>query len=268
MTRETRIGLLVGLGLIIMFGLVLTELTGTAWRPPCPVEETEEIAFGEWAPEIQDVTPLAEADGVEEPRPSVSTLIASVPDVPEAQPTETFEVSDEQPEPLEASAPVAPVRSPVRMYTVRPDDSLIKIAGKVYGPGHWREYKRIFEANRYKLADESTLMPGEVLVIPPLPPASGAVSAGTDSASPGVVRQNYRQMDLGQLQRHFASGREGRGSTGRVYLVRHGDNLTKIARSLLNDDSPAAVRRIFDANRDKLDSPDCLPVGVRLQIPG
>ena len=40
MTRETRIGLLVGLMFIILFGLVLSELTGNASGParPAPAE--------------------------------------------------------------------------------------------------------------------------------------------------------------------------------------------------------------------------------------
>ena len=35
----------------------------------------------------------------------------------------------------------------VLTYTVQPSDSLVKIAAKVYGSGHEKEYKRIFETH-------------------------------------------------------------------------------------------------------------------------
>ena len=45
------------------------------------------------------------------------------------------------------------------------------------------------------------------------------------------------------------------------YTVQTGDNLTTIARRFLQDDSRAAVARIYQANVDRLQSPDRLVVG-------
>ena len=50
-------------------------------------------------------------------------------------------------------------------YTVKPGDSLSKIAKEVYGNAN--EYPRIFEANRDKLIDPNKIQPGQVLNIPP-----------------------------------------------------------------------------------------------------
>jgi nucleoid-associated protein YgaU len=73
-------------------------------------------------------------------------------------------------------------------------------------------------------------------------------------------------MDLSQLRRHFAQPSPA-PSPGRTYVVQPGDNLTKIARRLLGDGSPAGAVRLYEANRDRLSDPDELKVGMELRIP-
>ena len=55
------------------------------------------------------------------------------------------------------------------LYTLKPGDTLWKIAEAVYGHGHGAEYRRIFEANKQLLSDPSRIRPGRVLRIPPPP---------------------------------------------------------------------------------------------------
>jgi nucleoid-associated protein YgaU len=55
-----------------------------------------------------------------------------------------------------------------KFYTVRPGDTLWKIAEAEYGPGHGGGYHRIFEANVALLSDPDKIHPGQVLRIPPL----------------------------------------------------------------------------------------------------
>jgi nucleoid-associated protein YgaU len=55
-----------------------------------------------------------------------------------------------------------------KFYTVQPGDTLGRIAGAEYGPGHASEYHRIFEANKRLLSDPDQIYPGQVLRIPPL----------------------------------------------------------------------------------------------------
>lgn len=50
-----------------------------------------------------------------------------------------------------------------------------------------------------------------------------------------------------------------------TYTVRRGDTLAGIAREVYGD--PGAWERIFEANRDRLDSPHALRVGQELKIP-
>lgn len=61
---------------------------------------------------------------------------------------------------VEAPAPAA------TLYTVRPGDSLSKIARAHYQDAN--RYMLIFEANRPMLADPDKIYPGQVLRIPPL----------------------------------------------------------------------------------------------------
>jgi len=179
--------------------------------------------------------------------------------------------SPSRPEPAADARPVGTAAGAT--YTVKAGDSLIRIARTVYGPQHEREYKRILQANRDKVPDETVMQVGTVLVIPPL---AGAPAAPDRSASSGgTVAPSPRPSSLPvamtqeELRRYFQGHAPTtvKAGSGRVYVVRRGDSLSKIARTMLKDDSPAAVQKIYNANKDKLKSPDHLPVGVELRIP-
>jgi nucleoid-associated protein YgaU len=73
-------------------------------------------------------------------------------------------------------------------------------------------------------------------------------------------------VDVGDLEEFLRPAAPAREAP-RCYVVRRGDNLTDIARRLLRDDSPAAVQKLYGANRDRLQSPHQLPVGLELAVP-
>lgn len=281
MTRETRIGLLVGLGFIVMFGVVLGELTGTSRPERESGTMVRQRVEQDWSPIVEDA-PVGAIDRVQ---------VAAAPDEAASEPPGAGEGAVVQSTliALDESAPGAVVavemhrRPPMvvrpaapRTYTVQPDDSLRKIARKVYGTGREGLYRKIFQANRNILDDESMVLVGQDLVIPALPsqdapsqlPAVRQAAQSPRTASASDPRPQYRKMDLRELRSHFASGSSPRPRTsGRIYVVREGDNLSRIAREMLNDGSRNAVKRIYDANRDRLSSPDLLPLGTKLRIP-
>ena len=283
MTRETRIGLLVGLGFIILFGLILGMLNDYS-ELPRPVRWTEQRSFEFW-PQAGDMPkPLAEPvaalsqdqpGGIEVAMSDPSWAGADGAAVVDASLTaqrsgiggESLVVVDMAAHgaapAVEGTADAAPKP---QTYTVQPNDSLSRIAKKFYGSE--QKYRQLFEANRDVLKDENTLAVGQVLVIPE-PPAAADRGAPVPPAParPAGQGQHYRVLEEAELGTFFAKAPKQPPGSGKTYVVRRGDNLTGIARRFLNDDSPAAVRRIYSANQDKLQSPDWLPVGVELKIP-
>jgi hypothetical protein len=57
----------------------------------------------------------------------------------------------------------------------------------------------------------------------------------------------------------------GAGAGGQIYVVKAGDNLSKISKQFYGDANE--YMRIFYANRDKLNDPDRIQVGQELTIP-
>jgi nucleoid-associated protein YgaU len=105
-----------------------------------------------------------------EPRAVVSPVVAPRPQPrvvtpvrPRPAPLPRREVPTARARPTRATAPVAadPV---VRTYTVRPGDSLSKIAFKVYGDA--TQWRRLQNANRESLGDSVNVKVGQVLVVP------------------------------------------------------------------------------------------------------
>jgi len=65
---------------------------------------------------------------------------------------------------VDSSLPQPSAARPQRIYTVKPGDSLSKIAKDFYGNAN--DYMRIFEANKNTLNDPNKIQPGQELVIP------------------------------------------------------------------------------------------------------
>lgn len=243
MTRETRIGLLVGLVFIIMFGLVLGTLGEAPKTAPPPVQLPKTVA-AEW-PALRPLEPQAithselAASSSSDSRGTVEVALSSPPrdaggevrmtvreDRGGAMPLSPAVALDPQavvvpppapaaPEPVAvAPQPVAPPAAPVQVatYTVQAKDSLIKIAQKHYGDG--MKYRKILDANRDKLPNEHALKVGQVLTIPDLPAAKSPAAptvASAGAAKPPVV-------DLDTLPQYLAASRtaDGAGAAGDV----------------------------------------------------
>jgi nucleoid-associated protein YgaU len=145
-TRETRIALLVGLGMIVAFAVVLSEIKLSA---PAPAKAGQAVDEQFVNHSLQRAVGETFADGQG----------AGGRNRPEG--ARTARVRREQ----DAVAR--------RSYTVKPNDTLSKIAVAHYGSGNEDLYRLIYEANRSVLASPSQLRVGQVLVVPDISQQSG-----------------------------------------------------------------------------------------------
>ncbi|MBN1943167.1 MAG: LysM peptidoglycan-binding domain-containing protein [Phycisphaerae bacterium] len=290
MTKETRVGLLVGLVIVIVFGMILTEFKGAgAPLDPIavqPVIETDyyqaaepsqpAMAFGLSPDQAGQAIHLASAD---EPAPTPANEPVRIRVLPRA-PVETHQPvaavlrrnpdeesvepspSPDAPQPVRLEQPVelaqreTPALPVARTYRVEPGDTLTRIAAKLYGPDKAHLYKDIYQANRDRLSDASSVYVGQELVIPGI---SAVGSAGVATAF------RTREVDAEGLRRFVQQPRTP--AARRVYVVQSGDNLTRIARKVYNDAGRDAVDRLYEANRDKLPDRDSIREGMTLRIP-
>lgn len=134
-----------------------------------------------------------------------------------------------------SEAPAAPPAvSRETTYTIQPGDQLMGISKKFYGTTkRWRE---IADANPG--VDPNRLVVGEEITIP------AAASEAPEAASPTAVAPP---------------------SVGRTHTVARGDTLYGIAEEYYGDGGQ--WRKIYEANRDKLSSPEALKVGMNLSVP-
>jgi nucleoid-associated protein YgaU len=228
MKTETRIAMVVGLLFIIMFGVVLSELTTgkdkatsdpkiggdrassdsygavVDYKPPeAPRPPAFAGAAPMPAPESHGEMAMLDPDSREEPsdvRVHVigpehpGSVIPTLPPAPPAHPAP----SGPLPLPGGAFAGLTPLPAgpdsipaptgPTRTYKVKARDTLAKIAKSVYGPDHEKDYKLILLANKDTVHTETSLQVDQVLVIPPLPAPAPAPAIVPTPAVPPIAR--------------------------------------------------------------------------------
>ncbi|MDP6634289.1 MAG: LysM peptidoglycan-binding domain-containing protein [Phycisphaerae bacterium] len=195
MTRETRIGLIVGLMFIVLFGVVLSEL-GTVGQEP--LENTDNTGRGFYAR-------------------------APVTRPPQIQPRQREEHALTARRRTEAQGPRA--------------------NGGARRPAPGRQ-------------PESTGGTTQ--------PPRRTIRRRTEPTGP-VVRTDRREMTAEEFAR--SRGLVIPSGNVRTYTTRRGDNLTAIARKFYRTPSRKAVMKIFNANRNVLQTPDSIGVGVKIVIP-
>ncbi len=186
MTRETRIAMLVGLLFIVMFGLVLSELTGSpASNPPPTLKASIDDPAKRFSPVIageplqidqgrdrDDSITLADDTTSDhgmaaDPCSLVDiTVLKSTSSHNEPNLTATDFASNTADNRVEPPARDEP--KPL-VYTVQEKDSLIKLASIFYGPANEKAYVNIAKANEDRIKSQTGLKVGQEIIIPPLP---------------------------------------------------------------------------------------------------
>lgn len=222
--------------------------TGPIAPPPGPAVTPEPASRPRITPELP---PLVAPPVTAEP----TTRPGAGPAASES-PTRTPGVSVPPRTPAEppAAAPLpAPPRTPsaaAKKYTVVEGDSLWSIAQEQYGDGHlWTKLKA---ANP---GIDDFVKVGQVLVVPPKEEILGTTEPTQPAARPGTTPTEPK-----------TTPRPEPGATpATTYVVEQGDTLYGIAQKLLGNG--LRWRELYEANKDKLERPEDLRVGMQLRVP-
>lgn len=324
MTRETKVGLLIGLGVILLIGIIVSDhLSVVQDQDPAqmttfadqaqesihprphnvrgepvidePVSATESltVAAEPDEPVIIDNTPtgtprepiytpreldsrqiIDDVDVSTRTNPPIAAGIfanadRALPDDPadgmlDESVTENNGIRDTPPvpyasNPTDASVdfvgepttlPEPPARRPGSelIHYVKSGENLYNIAEDYYGNGdYWRS---IASRNPDTVGEDGRIVEGARLVIPN---RSGLIDSGQFSA---VVAERVVQV---------TTVRPGIASSTKTIEVGEGDTLSGLAGKHLG--SSARWKELLEANRDQLDAPEALWVGMKLKLP-
>lgn len=275
MTRDAKIGLLLGLVFIFMIAFIINGLPGVRSdgneltnnmanfpnNPPLlGVREREVINWADGMTQrerAQDFPPPIGDPRIRDRR--------TLPVIPVIE-NEGDKVAPIAPRPVEDQKPPVRKRETVRampkIYSVAEGDSLASIAKKFYGPEEGNKQAnimKIFKANRKILESPDDIYVGQKLVIPPLS-ASGAIK----DKSKGIFSSDIFQKVVSIGREHLTS--KGRLEVqGRTYTVKDGDSLWRIAAEKLGDGN--RYKEIVKLNAAALEDEDTVNVGMSLKLP-
>ncbi len=318
--KETKFGLLVGVAFIVLFGVILGGRVGSAAgdHAPLPVGDSgghqvlvdtilgsddpleadrRLLAMDEPPADAEDAGPPAPEEAAppaaESVEPAPTGRLAMAParvETPMPMPdrAETPRLRDDpaesatpdpappapEPEPVSPPAPKRPV------HIVAKGETLTTIARQYYGADGARLWRRIWEANKDRLADPHRLDLGQSLVIPGLPaepaPAATRTADASDASGAGTPAESADEAEeaasvtLDDLARRF----KVRLDEGEVtpdpaappptYTVRKGDTFYSIAQKVYGD--PSLAGKLAQKNRDRAPDARRLRVGQAILL--
>ncbi|QDU70995.1 LysM peptidoglycan-binding domain-containing protein [Mucisphaera calidilacus] len=261
MNSDTKISLLIGLGMVLVIGIVISDQLAV----PNPDDNAPLLDYGLPQPEtaaepaVQRTTRIAVAQPQANPIPTPQEANASVReellrpvpsrDVPVMRigSTPPREAVITEPEPAPRVEPPRetpprllrleekPQQVVERVHTVKSGESLSAIAQRYYGDRNlWR---RIAAANPADVGPDGRIVPGARLTIPAAerPVAESRTEPSRPASRPATVR------------------------------VEEGDSLARLAKRHLG--STDRWDDLYEANRDQLSSPDRIRPGMVLRLP-
>jgi nucleoid-associated protein YgaU len=261
MTRETKIGLLVGLAFILVIGILLSDHFRGTMEPPSAtldragttVRQTINSPGSSQSGPVtmappQDVNPRTQVPtpGDIEPRQSPIVMAPKVDPIPTAS---NGGLSPSDPLVQEAQKrgeEIVPAGNGAdsvggRSYQAQPGDTVSRMAAKFLGGNTHQNRAAIVAANPSLAADPNKVIVGQTYIIPGAAPA--AIAAASTVAGPTAATPGERW----------------------VYTVKSGDTLWAIATTELG--SASTIEAIKELNRDILHGSSTLRVGMKLKLP-
>lgn len=280
MTRDAKIGLLLGLVFIFVIAFIINGLPGSGRR-----QNSNELTANLVGPQsgspglavMERRVPLAlnelgprRSQSAEPARPYTAEqhtrFSMALPQIPPGLGEQSQTGGSTAKRLAEAAKQVAAEAPPKqvlpRFYVVQEGDMLSTIAVKLYGPEQGNKLanvKGIFEANSGTLGSLDEIYVGQKLIIPPL---AGPLPAGSESTR-AIHGPDFVEVK-GIGERHTAKGKS-QARQSKVCVVRDGDSLWQIAAKRLGDGS--RYKEIAKLNRDIIKNEDELMTGMRLRLP-
>lgn len=240
MTKETKIGLLVGLAFIIVFAIILSEKgpsTRNSTLPAFSVVDSTRTGTG-GAPSPQPLNNAGRLPVDAQLPPIVQPAVGANPNLPmrEEEVLQPVTVAEGELPPLPDSVislinGTLPAEQPVETASAR-NDSPVGESPIV-----------AVQVSPTQLSSESTAAP---------PSQPQTTLASNDASSPTVLPAS--------AQTKFLTIRT-------VHTVEKGESLGKIAAKYYERSTPARVEAIYEANRDTLSGVHSVKAGQKLKIP-
>jgi nucleoid-associated protein YgaU len=286
MTRDVKIGLLLGLAFIFMIAFVINglpsfrgdgnELTKSIINPPNrqPGIGANERDVIHWAEAMEKQPFIFENTLPEESDIRYRADLPQGPELPKGNNASSLNNSDtvkmvshgpteNQNTDVKKTVTVKPKPSLPKIYEVTDGDNLASIAKKYYGEiegNKMANIMRIFEANRNILKAADEIQVGQKLIIPPLRDSASSKEKNKDGLMSSIVE---KVTSIGR--EHLSLKKPDRKKQGKSYTVREGDSLWKIAADQLGDGN--RYTEVAKLNDDLLSDEDSLTVGMTLKIP-
>lgn len=282
MTRETKIGLLVGLAFIIVIGILLSDHMTSTIEPPLAALQLAgpNVRSGLGQPASDNAPPVVVVPPNVAPRQPVNIAGQDVASLNAAKtntasnnhpvstknndvPADLRQVAKNAGEDLvdvnasntntttsDATAAVEPVKLvPARTYKAQPGDSLTKIAAKMYGSSSKANRDAIIAANPTLKDNPNRIIVGRTYSIPPLNSAAPVKSAAVAQAPAAAAPVPMKPVSEPQY----------------TYVVQPGDSLWSIAVDQLgNANTLAAIKEL---NKDVLKGSDRVRPNMKLRLP-
>lgn len=285
MTRDVKVGLLLGLGFIFMIAFVINGLPSLRGSRDSNELTRNMVEFPNKPPgigarerkyinreSIGNSSFIAQESLSGDPDVRYKTPLSEIP---------TF-VNDNEATGLQASehvvpSPLRPVNEIVRVvkvtepvkpafpktYVVTEGDNLALIAVKFYGEeeGNKRaNIAKIFEANRNLLKKPDEIQVGQELTIPSL-----SMSTAEKEKSKGGLASAIFEKVKSIGREHLSPDKPRQPVVSKLYKVREGDSLWRIAAEQLGNGS--RYTEVVKLNADVLSDEDSLMVGMSLKMP-
>lgn len=253
MTREHKLSLVLGFGLLLFVGILLSDHFSAAQRREhANLASSSPDRSSRALTEQITIQPLPAA--VRVTNSTVGQYSSDGPQV-DGQGMHTYGLS-------EPAAP-APVAVPAELYTIKAGESLYKICQSKYGDGTL--WKSLAEFNSSVIPNPTKLRAGVTIRVPSASVLRGETQQPVQPAQydvPGMSAGDTTTMGGGQ---QFVQQPEPAAPTAREYTVQKGDTLSTIASKKLG--SKSKWKQIADANRDRLNDPHNLVPGTVIRLP-